>query len=39
MDFHLETDKYDEEEEYKDALDEIDDISQEKCRTLFMDKL
>ncbi|SFN59795.1 hypothetical protein SAMN05421738_11628 [Algoriella xinjiangensis] len=37
MDFHLETDKYDEEEEYKDALDEIDDISQENAeRSLWI---
>ncbi|WP_291069732.1 MULTISPECIES: hypothetical protein [unclassified Empedobacter] len=31
MDLHLESDNYDEEEEYKDDLDEIDDISQENA--------
>jgi hypothetical protein len=31
MDLHLETDNYDEEEEYKDDLDEIDDISEENA--------
>ena len=31
MDLHLESDNYDEEEEYKDDLDEIDDISEENA--------
>ena len=31
MDLHLESDKYDEEEEYKDDLEEIDDISEENA--------
>ncbi|WP_314244591.1 hypothetical protein [Empedobacter tilapiae] len=31
MDLHLESDNYDQEEEYKDDLDEIDDISQENA--------
>ncbi|WP_353165237.1 hypothetical protein [Empedobacter brevis] len=31
LDLHLESDNYDEEEEYKDDLDEIDDISQENA--------